>query len=66
MGVFLLAGVVPVAVAEFEVGFARQGEEGDFVEDGVNPQAFYRYVDVADFFVASGVGDGLEGEFYLV
>ena len=40
--------MVPIGIAELEVGFACQGEEGDLVEDGFKPATVNRYVHVSN------------------
>jgi len=40
--------VRPVRVTEFEVGFACECEEGDFVENSVKPAAADIHAQVAD------------------
>ena len=58
-----LIAILPVLIGEHEVRLAGQREEGDFVEDGVQPETLDEVFNIACVVVAAGVVDRCE--FYL-
>ena len=53
--------MVPVSIAKFEVCLTSKCEQGYFVQDGVQPSAFYAHMQVAEVFRAASVTEWGEG-----